>query len=91
MRIGVYEHSSLARDILHDVLGALGADTVPLARSEVFIPVDTEAVDPATRRLLAGWAAAHGLDAIVSTDGDADRPMLTDHAGRMVPGMWRGR
>jgi phosphomannomutase len=59
---------------------------VPLARSEIFIPVDTEAVDSETRALLAGWCAAHGLDALVSTDGDADRPMVTDASGQMVPG-----
>lgn len=86
LRIGIYEHSSVARDILHRVFGALGAETVGLARSEVFIPVDTEAVEPETRADLARWAAAERLDAIVSTDGDADRPMLADAAGAIVPG-----
>ena len=86
MRIGVYEHSSVARDVLGDVLRDLGAEVVPLARSETFIPVDTEAVDPATRAQLAQWCSQHGLDAVVSTDGDADRPMVTDAQGRIVPG-----
>lgn len=86
LRIGVYEHSSAARDILGDVLRALGAETVALGRAEHFVPVDTEAVDAGTRAMLAGWAAEHGLDAIVSTDGDADRPMVADAAGRVVPG-----
>ena len=86
LTIGVYEHSSVARDILTEAMRALGATAVPLGRSEVFIPVDTEAVDPETRALLAGWCGAHGLDAIVSTDGDADRPMLTDATGTIVPG-----
>ncbi len=86
LRLGVYEHSSVARDLLGQILRGCGADVVALARSDVFIPVDTEAVDPATRGLLAGWAAEHGLDALVSTDGDADRPMLADAAGRILPG-----
>jgi phosphomannomutase len=86
LRLGIYEHSSVARDVMGDVCRALGADTVPLARSEVFVPVDTEAVDPATRDLLAGWARDHRLDAILSTDGDADRPMLADAHGTLVPG-----
>lgn len=86
LRIGVYEHSSVARDVMGSVLGALGAETVALARSDTFIPVDTEAVDPATRSQLAGWARDHGLDAIVSTDGDGDRPMVTDATGTIVPG-----
>jgi phosphomannomutase len=86
LRIGVYEHSSVARDVMGEIMRALGAQTVSLARSDVFIPVDTEAVDPATRGLLAGWAAEHGLDAIVSTDGDSDRPMLADATGGIVAG-----
>ncbi|WGW04501.1 phosphomannomutase [Tropicibacter oceani] len=86
MRIGVYQHSSVARDVMVDVLGALGAEPVALARSDTFIPVDTEALDPDTRAMLAGWCAEHGLDAVVSTDGDADRPMVADAAGRVIPG-----
>mgnify|MGYP006394654091 CR=1 FL=1 len=86
LRIGVYEHSSAARDLLGVILTRLGAEVVPLARSDVFVPVDTEAVDPKTRERLAGWCAAHRLDAVVSTDGDADRPMVTDGTGRIVPG-----
>lgn len=36
--------------------------------------------------MLAGWVAEHGLDAIVSTDGDADRPLVIDDRGTVVPG-----
>ncbi|WP_136442085.1 phosphomannomutase [Pacificoceanicola onchidii] len=86
LRIGVYQHSSVARDVMVDVLKALGAEPVPLARSDTFIPVDTEALDPDTRAMLAGWCAEHGLDAVVSTDGDADRPMVADATGRVIPG-----
>lgn len=86
LRIGVYEHSSVARDIFGQAVAALGGTAVLLARSETFIPVDTEAVDPETRQQLAEWAATHGLDAIISTDGDGDRPMLADATGRIVPG-----
>ena len=86
LRIGVYEHSSAARDVMGDVLGALGADIVALGRADHFIPVDTEAVDPETRSMLERWVADHRLDAVVSTDGDADRPMVTDATGAIVPG-----
>ncbi|WP_108257953.1 phosphomannomutase [Mangrovicoccus ximenensis] len=86
LKIGVYEHSSAARDFLTDIVRELGAEAVPLARSDIFVPVDTEAVDPDTRSMLAAWCADHGLDAVISTDGDADRPMVTDAAGRIVPG-----
>lgn len=86
LTIGVYQHSSVARDIMVEVMQALGAVTVSLARSDTFIPVDTEALDTATRDMLAGWCAEHGLDAVISTDGDADRPMVADAGGRIVPG-----
>ena len=86
LRLGLYEHSSVARDLLHSLLVALGAEVVGLARSDSFIPVDTEAVDPDTRRQLADWCQEHGLDAVLSTDGDADRPMLSDATGRVIAG-----
>ena len=86
LRVGVYQHSSVARDLLVDVLIQLGAIAVPLRRSEIFVPVDTEAVDPTTRQLLAQWCQDHELDAIVSTDGDADRPMIADATGQVIAG-----
>ncbi|CUX14477.1 Phosphomannomutase (fragment) [Agrobacterium tumefaciens str. Kerr 14] len=71
----------MARDLFVDVLAHYGADVVPLGRSETFIPVDTEAVSPETLALLKKWSPEHGLDAIVSADGDGDRPLLTDENG----------
>ncbi|PTE23346.1 phosphomannomutase [Cereibacter changlensis JA139] len=85
MRIGVYSHSSVARDLMLETFRALGAGIADLGRSESFIPVDTEAVDAPTRAQLAAWAA-EGFDAIVSTDGDGDRPLMTDAAGQVIPG-----
>ena len=43
-RIGVWQHSSVARDLFVAALEMFGADIVPLGRSDVFVPVDTEAV-----------------------------------------------
>lgn len=85
-RIGVYSHSAVGRDLLLAIMAGLGADVVELGRADRFIPVDTEAVDPAVRAQLPVWARDHGLDAIVSTDGDGDRPLLADAQGRIVPG-----
>ena len=85
-RIGVWEHSSVARDLLIDMLDHYGAEVVPLSRSEIFIPVDTEAVSADTATELAGWVHSHQLDALVSTDGDADRPLLVDETGTLVRG-----
>ena len=86
LRIGVYEHSSVARDTLVNVLSNMGADVVRLARADQFTPVDTEAVDVQTRHLFKSWCVEHVLDALVSTDGDADRPMVVDERGAFVTG-----
>ena len=85
-RVGVWEHSSVARDLLIEILDGYGAEIVGLNRSEVFIPVDTEAVSSDTATELAGWVHAHQLDALVSTDGDADRPLIADETGALIRG-----
>lgn len=86
MRVGVYSHSTVGRDLLIQILRDLGAEVMELGRSEDFIPVDTEAVDDATRGVLRDWAQAHDLTAILSMDGDGDRPLLTDAQGEVIPG-----
>ncbi|BDG03450.1 phosphomannomutase [Anaeromyxobacter oryzae] len=85
-RIGVYQHSSVARDLLKELLAALGADVVPLGRTDTFVPVDTEAVSEADQLQARRWSAEHRLDAIVSTDGDADRPLVADERGTWLRG-----
>ncbi|OBQ82188.1 phosphomannomutase [Mesorhizobium sp. WSM3873] len=86
LRVGVYQHSSVARDVVVDILRGLGAETVPLGRAEHFIPVDTEALRQEDVALLKDWAAAESFDAIVSTDGDGDRPLVADASGTFVRG-----
>lgn len=85
-RIGVYEHSSVARDLLHEILQSFGAKTISLGRSDSFIPVDTEAVSEETAKAIKKWTPKYRLDAIVSTDGDADRPLLSDENGEVIKG-----
>ncbi len=86
LKIGVYQHSTVARDGLVDVLKHYGATVLPLGRSDNFIPVDTEAVSEETIGLLKGWASEHKLDAIVSADGDGDRPLVADETGAPLRG-----
>lgn len=85
-RVGVYQHSSVARDILVELAQYFGAEVVRLGEVGVFVAIDTEAVDPETAAQLAAWAKEFSLDTIISTDGDGDRPLMTDEAGLMIRG-----
>lgn len=84
LKVVLYEHSSVGRDILREIFQSLGADLVLVGRSEHFIPVDTEAVHDEAQ--LAAWVKENKADALISTDGDADRPLLIDETGRQVRG-----
>lgn len=85
-RIAVYQHSTVARDIMAEVIQGLGAEVSCLGRSETFIPVDTEAIRPEDVMLAHQWAAKSGFDCIVSADGDGDRPLISDEKGNWLRG-----
>lgn len=80
-KIAVYEHSSVARDLLRELLEGFGASVLSLGRTDAFVPIDTEAVSADDIAQARRWAAANAFDAIVSTDGDADRPLVGDENG----------
>jgi phosphomannomutase len=86
LRLGVYQHSAVGRDVIAQVLAGLGAEVTPLGRSETFIPVDTEAIRPEDVELARGWAQEHRFDAIASADGDSDRPLISDEHGKWIRG-----
>lgn len=86
LTVGVYQHSSVGRDVMVEILTSLGARAVPLGRAKSFVPVDTEALRPEDETLARQWAGERALDAIVSTDGDADRPLVADEAGVFLRG-----
>jgi phosphomannomutase len=79
VRVLVYQHSAVGRDILARVLRALGADVVTVGRSDTFIPIDTENITDEQLDRLQEFVDADGgaAHAIVSTDGDSDRPLVT--------------
>jgi phosphomannomutase len=76
----------VARDLLAELLAALGAGVIHLGRSDTFMPVDTEAIRSEDIELARAWARDPGFDAIVSTDGDADRPLIGTEAGEWLRG-----
>jgi phosphomannomutase len=85
-RVGVWRHSAAGRDATTEALARLGAEPVALGETDDFVPVDTEAVRPEDAAQAAAWTAAHGLDALVSTDGDGDRPLVADETGAFLRG-----
>jgi len=85
-RVGVYQHSAVGRDIVCEILRRLGAEVLELGRSEIFIPVDTEAIREEDCRLAAKWAHEMNVAANVYTDGDSDRPLISDETGRWIRG-----
>ena len=83
-KVVFYQHSSVSRDVLPEILEAIGAEVIRVGHSDSFVPVDTEAVREPER--LAAWVAEYGADALVSTDGDADRPLVVDDQGKVLRG-----
>ena len=62
------------------------ADPKRNAAGTEFVPVDTEAHRPEDKAFLAEAAAGGRFDALVSTDGDADRPLIADGGGGILRG-----
>ena len=85
-KIGIYEHSSAGRDIYKSLFESLGAEVTSLERSDTFVPIDTEAVSDEDRQKARDWSKSHGFDAIFSTDGDGDRPLISDENGCWLRG-----
>jgi phosphomannomutase len=85
-KIGIYEHSSAGRDIYKALFESLGAEVTSLERSDTFVPIDTEAVSDEDKQKARDWSKAHGFDAIFSTDGDGDRPLIADENGEWLRG-----
>ena len=85
-RIGIYEHSSAGRDICKSLFESLGAEVTSLERSDTFVPIDTEAVSDEDKQKARNWSKTYGFDAIFSTDGDGDRPLVADESGEWLRG-----
>jgi phosphomannomutase len=98
LRVLVYQHSAVGRDVLPRILSELGAEVRTVGRSETFVPIDTENITDERLDCLEEFAVAaesgdRRLDAIVSTDGDSDRPLVTAvlPAAEVSPGVRRLR
>ena len=81
LRVLFYQHSAVGRDLIPKILRELGAAVIEAGRSEQFVPIDTENIEAsqlASMQTLINEATnSFGrIDALVSTDGDSDRPLI---------------
>jgi len=84
LRVVFYQHSTVSRNLVPDILRELGAQVEDVGWSDAFVPVDTEAVEDPER--LAAWVREFRADALATADGDGDRPLLVDETGRVIRG-----
>jgi phosphomannomutase len=87
--IVVYQHSAVGRDFLMQLMSSLGATVFAVNRSrdDEFVAIDTEDVRPEYLSLFQRFAMDYpDLFAIVSTDGDSDRPIVVDAHGHFHRG-----
>lgn len=82
----VYQHSAVGRDLLAETLRALGAEVTTGGRSDTFVPIDTENIQAEQLAPIQALLGGARFDAVVSTDGDSDRPLLLgiDENGQAV-------
>jgi phosphomannomutase len=77
LKVLFFEHSAVGRELVPQILADAGAEVISVGRCEEFIPLDTEAISEAQLELLGGWVKKkQPIDAVVTTDGDSDRPLL---------------
>ncbi len=81
MRLLFFQYSAVGRDLIPDILRDCGAEVVVDGRSDQFVPIDTEAISEEhldmLKQLVVKNQAEHGpIDAVISTDGDSDRPLV---------------
>jgi phosphomannomutase len=87
VRVLVYQHTAVGRDQLPVLLESLGAEVLPVGRTETFQALDTENLTAERTAFLRDLMHGHpGSAALVSTDGDGDRPLLLDEAGQLRRG-----
>jgi phosphomannomutase len=85
-KIVVYQHSSVGRDIVTEIFKRLGAEIIIEGRTDKFVAVDTEALKEEDLKLMKEWAEKYQPFALISFDGDCDRPWLSNEKGEFLNG-----
>jgi phosphomannomutase len=86
----VYLHSTVGGPLMVELYERLGARVIGVSPSSVFVPVDTEAIRPEDERAARLWVSKeYGGErafAVLSGDGDCDRPLVADEQGNWLRG-----
>lgn len=86
-RVVFYEHSAVGRDIIPEILRKLGAEVECYGRSKTFVPIDSENVTDEDKSLFIKITKTYPeCFALISTDGDSDRPFVIDNEGTFYRG-----
>lgn len=98
LRVLFFQYTAVGRDLIPEILEGAGAEVIRAGRSNTFVPIDTEAISEAHLALLSTLVREHQgqgpIHAVISTDGDSDRPLVVavDQSGdgephlRFIPG-----
>ena len=90
-RVLFFQYAAVGRDLLPEILRAAGAEVVEDGRSDDFVPIDTEAISQQHLQMLAKLVIAHQqpghpFHAVISTDGDSNRPLVIGVDGLISSG-----
>jgi len=83
----VYQQSSVARDLLVELFQGMGAIVSAFGRSDELIPIDTDNITIEDKARFKSFSETYPDSfAIVSGDGDCDRPIVIDETGNFHRG-----
>ena len=85
-KVVFYGHTSVQREVFPVIFEKMGATVIKKDYFDKFVPIDTEAVRPEDVQRAKAWSNEEKPDAIMSADGDGDRPMLFDENGDFIRG-----
>jgi phosphomannomutase len=85
-KIVIYQQSSVGRDVVTEIFKRLGAEIVVEGRTDKFVSIDTEALKEEDLKLMREWAEKNKPFALISFDGDCDRPWLSNEKGEFLSG-----